>query len=77
MGRIRTAVDLRAALARALIDLTRNLQAEETDDDPDDERFLKAEIISIAFVPGEAVVYFRIYSRAEHATFITPIQVAL
>ena len=76
-GRIRTQVDMQAALARAFVDLGRNLQAEEIESDPDDERFLRAEVVGIAFVPGEAVVYIQVYSQAEHATFITPIQVPL
>lgn len=77
IGRFRTQIDVYTAMSRALVDLRRNLQAEESDSDPDDERYLGAEIISVEYVPGEAKIWLRVYSQDANAVAILPISVTL
>lgn len=55
-GRLRTNLDVRAAFLRAMIDLKRNLQGEETGAEPPDERFDRADLLSVTIRPGGIVV---------------------
>jgi hypothetical protein len=54
-GRFRTPINIRSAFALADMNIRRNLQAEETSDMPDDERFADAELLNAAVLPGENV----------------------
>ena len=77
LGYFRNQVDVLSALSRALVAIKRNLQAEESDTDPDDERFGTAAITNIEYTPGEAKIYITLISRAGIATAILPISVAI
>lgn len=74
---IRTVTDLYAALARGLLDVRRNLQAEESEDDPDDERFGGAQIVNVELQAGNAKVFIAVSSRDPEAVAILPIEVSL
>lgn len=76
-GQIRTQTDLFAAFSRALIDVRRNLLSEETSNDPADERFGSAEIVSVELTPGRAKVFVAVSSRDPAAKFIAPITISL
>jgi len=77
LGYFRNQVDVLSALSRALLWIKRNLQAEESDDDPDDERFGTAIITNIEYTPGEAKVFITLISRAGTASVVLPINVAI
>lgn len=74
---IRTVTELYAALARGLIDVRRNLRAEETDDDPLDEQYGGAEIVNVELQAGNAKVFIAVRSRDPAAVAILPIEVSL
>lgn len=60
----RTGADVEASFHAALPIVDRQLRDEETVDDPDDERFAGAEVVSATWVAGGAVLTLRIDSRA-------------
>jgi hypothetical protein len=74
---IRNVTDLYSALARGLIDVRRNLQAEESEDDPLDERFGSAQIVNVELQAGNAKVFIAVSSRDPEAVAILPIEVSL
>ena len=76
-GQVRSQVDLLGAFSRALIDVIRNLQNEETDSDPDDERIKSADVINVEFSPGEAKVFVEVASQDATAKEILPIKISL
>lgn len=63
-GTFQNQYDVLASFSQALVDITENLQAEESLSDPDDERFDSAEVENISFANGSASVTVRIYSLA-------------
>lgn len=63
-GYIRLPVDARAAFSRAVVAISPKLVAEESDTDPDDERFESAELEQVAIFGGRLVLVIRIRSRA-------------
>ena len=77
LGYFRNQVDILSGLSRALLTIKRNLRAEESDDDPADERFGAAIITNIEYTPGEAKVFITLISRAGAATVVLPINVAI
>lgn len=54
-GGFRTPMNVRSEFAVADMRVRKNLQAEETDSMPDDERFDSAELTSVAVLPGADV----------------------
>lgn len=77
-GLFRTQADVFASFARALVDIQRNLQLEEADTDPPDERYQTARILDVTFIDGVASVRVFITSRAGSARqVILPINVSL
>lgn len=63
-GTIRTTAAIIAQFNFSAYTAKINLQNEETDAWPPDERFLGAELNSVIFAPGSAKLYVSIYSRA-------------
>lgn len=77
LGYLRTQIDIFAAFSRALSDLKVSLSVAESSDDPADERFFHAEIISIEYAAGNAKIFTRIYSLDSAAKAILPISVSI
>jgi hypothetical protein len=76
-GRIRTETDMYAAFQLAELAAGRQLRAEETDADPDDERYSKAEMRALTVSPGYANITVELRSLAAKATFIVPIPIVV
>lgn len=77
-GGIQSQIDLFVAFSSALVDIKRNLQAEELETDPDDEKYDSAEILNVTFSPGQAAVYVKINSVAgDSRTVIAPINTVI
>lgn len=77
-GFLRTEIDVRAAFAEALIDIAEQLREEEDPNDPDDEKFDTAELISVVVEPGFVAIYCRLLSQAGTArTLIMPLDTSL
>jgi hypothetical protein len=74
---IRTPMELEGAFARGLVDVRRNLQAEETADDPLDEQYGIAWVTSVEVQNGNAKIFIAIRSRDPAAVAILPIEVSL
>ena len=62
-GYLRTPIDVFAAFSSALVDVQRNLQDDETNE-PDDERYSSAQILSLTVLPGSVEIYVEITSLA-------------
>ena len=77
LGYFRNQVNVLSALSRALVSIETNLRAEESDDDPDDERYGTVIVDSIEYTPGEVKLYLTLVSRANTATAILPISVVV
>jgi len=56
--------DVLASYSASLVDIQKNLQAEESLSDPADERFRNAEAVSVNFSPGSASITMRVTSMA-------------
>lgn len=78
-GRIRTEFDLFVAFAAASLDVSRNLRSEETEDDPEDERFKSMKCLSLALTrEGGAILEFVVTSVSKKFSNIRlPINVKL
>lgn len=63
-GYLRTASDVQGAFARAVYAITLALQDDETEDDPDDERFHSAELLAITVSGTGASLTVRLLSKA-------------
>jgi hypothetical protein len=63
-GYLRTETDVFIAFNLALNDLELNLTAEETDADPDDERYASATLDSVTITATSAVLHITLMSRA-------------
>jgi hypothetical protein len=65
-----TELDVFAAFATALSELTTNLQREEASTDPDTERFLTASISNILILPGALQLSLTVVARSGGASII-------
>ena len=77
LGYFRNQVDVLSALSRALISVKRNLKGEESDSDPDDERYGSVAVDSIEYTAGEVKLFLTLTSRAGTATVVLPISVSI
>jgi hypothetical protein len=78
LGFFRTVLEAEQQFFSALIDLRRNLIAEETEDMPDDERYFGTELFSITLVPDLLVIRARVYSVAGNSReVILPIRTTI
>lgn len=76
LGYLRTAIDVTGAFARAVVDIKSTLSGEESDSDPDDERFADATLEGVSVTGTNAVLRVRIATRAGTSRdFIFPIPV--
>lgn len=77
LGYIRTSQDLFSAFTRGLLDVSRSMRAEEQSTDREDERFGAAEILSVAYSGGSAVVHVKLSSLDPAAVLILPVNIVL
>jgi len=76
-GYWRTTGDVQASFNLALLAVTNNLQAEESVNDPDDERFSSAKLTSVSLFGDEVTMSVKIVSLAGTAfTALLPLTVA-
>ena len=74
-GGWRSALDVQAAFSSALTDIEANLTEEESDDDPDDERFDSADLLAVTFTIGSVSLFIQINSVAGTSrTAILPLE---
>ena len=76
-GTIRSTEQLISAFILAERTASRYLKAEETDDDPADERYGGASLTSATLSGDTVVLYVRLESLAESAEFIVPVPVVV
>lgn len=77
-GRWRTVADVEQSFYAARVDVRRQVQASETDADPDDERYGSMELLGVTLATGKASIRVELRSRAgDTYTFLTPITVPL
>ena len=77
-GRFQTQADVLGAFARGVVEARRVIQADESEDDPPDERFVDAEVLEVFVAPGTAVVKFRIVTAAgSDRQFIFPLRIPI
>jgi len=75
-GYFQTHLDVIGAFARAVSAIRRNLANDETDDDPEDERFASAELKSVSLAAGTARLYVELLSQAGTArTVLLPLDI--
>jgi hypothetical protein len=74
-GYLNTVADVHGAFARAVLTAGINLRAEESESEPDDERFESAEILSVTLIQGTAAIWVKLLSRAgEDREAIFPVE---
>lgn len=71
-GAISSPRDLLAGVSRALLAVETNIKARETEDTPADERYGRVTVESVAWNPGNAIIYLRITSADPAATIVLP-----
>jgi hypothetical protein len=71
----RLSAEIFAAFAIAEVEARSGLLAEETDTDPDDERYLSAQLLEVNLQPAAVFLRFRLTSRANTTVFIAPISI--
>lgn len=71
LGLVRTSQDLFATFNSAVQDVRLNLQLEEQDTDPNDERYQNAELISTSLLGDTTTLVVRITSRAGDTRVVT------
>lgn len=77
-GVFRTAADVLASFSAALLDIENNLLEEEADDEPDDEKYASAEVLSVSLATNVAAVTVRVTSVAGSSRkVILPIHVVV
>jgi len=76
-GYLRNAVDVFASLARAFLVIERNLRAEETADDPSDERYGSATATRVVYKADKIIVYITLASQADKPALILPVGVTI
>jgi hypothetical protein len=69
-GRWRTVADVGQSYYAALVDVRRTLRGEETDADPDDERFESAPLLGVTLTPGGVDLRIAVTSRAGAARVV-------
>lgn len=75
-GSWRTTGDVQASFSLALVNIRNNLQAEESEDDPDDERFDNAELLAVSLSGDSVTLSVKIFSMAgTDFTVVLPITV--
>lgn len=76
-GLWRSAPDVEASFSAASLGVRQQLQAEESDADPDDERFVDARILAVSWLLGDASISLQIESRAgETRDILLPLTVS-
>ncbi len=66
--------DMLAAFHSSMLRVTNNLQTEETDADPDNERFAYANLTSMTITPGNLQLAVTVHNRLNEATsFVFPV----
>lgn len=76
-GSIQTDAELRSLFDLSAQHVGLQLVAEESDDDPPDEKFKKAELIGVSLSSGYASLTIRLYAEAETLDFILPIEIVV
>ena len=77
-GELQTAADVFLAFSQSASDLKTQLQAEESSTDPDDERFSKAELVSVGLGDGLVLLRMRLTTRAgTNAKILLPVAMSL
>jgi hypothetical protein len=76
-GKARTTADVRAIFALSELDVRANLQGEELEEDPADERYLRSTLKSVTVAPGQVTLSFELQSRADRATVILPVSIVV
>lgn len=75
-GRLQTELDVIQTFNLALIDIIRNLQGEEAETDPTDERFSSARLLGMTLLPGYLSLRVQVTSQAGTSrVFILPLPV--
>jgi hypothetical protein len=69
-GRLRSTHDAIQAMAIAMLQIESQLLEEESEDDPLDERFARAELQSLQFVPGAVSTVIQLYSLAGESRIV-------
>ena len=78
LGNFLTPLDVLAAFSGSLVDIRNNLEIEESESDPDDERFLDAEAESVTLNAGSATLHIRVTSRAGNTRkVIAPLNITI
>jgi len=72
-GEMRTEMDVLSSFNLAKVQVRMALQDEETDDDPDDERFTNSSLNKIEITPGIMKLHIRITTRTDSIDVIFPI----
>lgn len=77
-GMWRTTADVEASFYSARLDVSRQCQASESDNDPDDERWLSLELNTVILAGDKVTIRMTLTSRAGSTyTFLTPLSVPL
>lgn len=63
-GYWRTGGDVQSSFSSAMLDISSNLTIEEAETDPDDERFVSAELLSVSLLADEVTLTVKVTSRA-------------
>jgi len=74
-GQIHTEADLYSSFALAELQARAQLQAEETGDEPDDERYASSVLTAVELTGQEAVMTININSQSESVTIIVPVSI--
>ena len=78
LGNFLTPLDVLSAFSSALVDIRNNLEIEESESDPDDERFLDADAEAVTLNAGSATLHIRITSRAGNTRkVIAPLNITI
>ena len=64
LGYLRDQLDVFTAVSAALLDMQESLWEEESDDDPDDECYGSAEVLSVVVLADLLRIYLKVFSRA-------------
>lgn len=74
-GYLNSVTDIHLAFSGAVLQAGINLQEEESDSDPDEERYASAELVQVQFVYGSAKLWIKLLSRAgEDRAIILPVE---
>ena len=60
----RTGGDVRSSFSTAMLDVAENLKAEEAETDPNDERFVSADLLSVSLFGDKVTLTVKVTSRA-------------